>query len=57
VLEHCSAYAIAILKALESLARENPEEVVAAAVAHSLRERVRLHFSVAGSAGPTSMPS
>jgi len=28
VLEHCSAYALAILAALESLARENPEEVV-----------------------------
>jgi nanoRNase/pAp phosphatase (c-di-AMP/oligoRNAs hydrolase) len=28
VLEHCSAYALAILKALESLAREKPEEVV-----------------------------
>ena len=28
VLEHCSAYALAILAALESLGRENPEEVV-----------------------------
>ena len=28
VLEHCSAYALAILKALESLAKEKPEEVV-----------------------------
>jgi nanoRNase/pAp phosphatase (c-di-AMP/oligoRNAs hydrolase) len=28
VLEHCSAYALAILSALESLGRESPEEVV-----------------------------